>query len=134
MKVNGSCHCGEITYEADVDPAQVNLCNCVDCQVFSGSAFRVSVPVPAASFRLLNGRPRTYVKTAESGRKRRQAFCATCGSPICASDDSDSPSSYMLRIGGLAQRAQLPPKKRIWCKSALPWVQELNAVPGIDGQ
>jgi hypothetical protein len=47
MRVNGSCHCGQITYEAEVDPARVGVCNCTDCQVLSGSAFRVSVPAPA---------------------------------------------------------------------------------------
>jgi hypothetical protein len=134
MKVNGSCHCGEITYEADVDPARVNLCNCTDCQVLTGSVFRVSVPAPAGAFRLLTGHPKVYVKTADSGAKRRHAFCPTCGSPIFATADSDSPPSYTLRVGGLAQRTQLPPTRRIWCRSALPWSQDVSAVPGIDGQ
>jgi hypothetical protein len=49
MKVNGSCHCAQITYEAEVDPQHVSLCNCTDCQVLTGSACRVSVPTPAAS-------------------------------------------------------------------------------------
>ncbi|MGB0630429.1 MAG: GFA family protein, partial [Alphaproteobacteria bacterium] len=44
MKINGSCVCGSITYEAEVDPDKVGLCNCTDCQKFSGSAFRVGVP------------------------------------------------------------------------------------------
>jgi hypothetical protein len=38
MKVHGACHCGQIRYEAEVDPQKVNLCNCSDCQVLSGSA------------------------------------------------------------------------------------------------
>jgi hypothetical protein len=134
MKVNGSCHCGEITYEAEVDPARVNLCNCTDCQVLTGSVFRVSVPAPAPTFRLLTGRPKVYVKTADSGAKRRHAFCPTCGSPIFATADTDSPPSYTLRVGGLAQRAALPPTRRIWCKSALPWSQDVSAIPGIGGQ
>jgi hypothetical protein len=32
LKVEGSCHCGQITYEAEVDPDRVGLCNCTDCQ------------------------------------------------------------------------------------------------------
>ena len=44
MKVHGSCHCGDIGYEAEVDPAQVGICSCTDCQMLTGSAFRVSVP------------------------------------------------------------------------------------------
>jgi hypothetical protein len=134
MRVQGSCHCGQITYEADVDPQRAAICHCTDCQVLTGSVYRVSVPAPVQSFRLLTGQPKVYVKTAESGTKRRHAFCPNCGTPVSASADTDEPTTYNLRIGCLAQKAQLPPKRRIWCKSALPWAQNVSAVPGIDGQ
>ena len=35
MKIDGACHCGEIRYEADVDPEKVALCNRTDCQWLS---------------------------------------------------------------------------------------------------
>ena len=111
MKVNGSCHCGAITYEAEVDPERVGVCHCTDCQVLTGSAFRVSVPAPAQTFRLLTGHPKTYLKTADSGAKRRHSFCPNCGTPIAASADSDNPPAYSLRVGCLAQKAQLAPKE-----------------------
>ena len=44
MKIDGSCHCGRIRYEAEVDPAKVVICHCTDCQTLSGSAFRTVVP------------------------------------------------------------------------------------------
>jgi hypothetical protein len=134
MKVNGSCHCGRIQYEAEVDPERVSLCHCTDCQTLSGSPYRASVPAPAATFRLLSGKPKAYVKIAESGSRRRHAFCPDCGAPVSSSDDSDHPPSYSLRIGCLAQRAQLAPKRRIWCKSEVPWSQDVRAVPGIERQ
>lgn len=134
MKVHGSCHCGHITYEAEVDPEKVTLCNCADCQVLTGSGFRVSVPAPAASYRLLSGKPKVYVKTADSGTKRRHSFCPTCGTPVAATADSDAPPFHSLRVGCLRERAALPPKKRIWCKSALEWAQDVSAVPGIAAQ
>jgi len=134
MKVNGSCHCGQITYEAEVDPKRVSLCNCTDCQVLTGSAFRVSVPTPAASFRLLTGRPAVYVKTADSGARRRHSFCPNCGTPVSASADTDTPPTYSLRVGCLAQKALLPPKRRIWCKSALGWAQDVSGIPGMERQ
>ncbi|HEV2221206.1 MAG TPA: GFA family protein [Casimicrobiaceae bacterium] len=134
MKVNGSCHCGAITYEAEVDPDRVSICNCTDCQVLTGSAFRVSVPAAAQAFRLLTGSPSVYVKTADSGNKRRHSFCPTCGTPVAASADSDDPPSYSLRVGCLTQKVQLPPRKRIWCKSELAWAQNVGTLPGIRGQ
>ena len=134
MRVQGSCHCGQITYEAEIDPEKVNICNCTDCQMLTGSVFRVSVQAPAAGFRLLTGKPKVYVKTADSGTKRRHSFCPNCGTPVSAAADSDTPPSYSLRVGCLKQRAQLPPKRQIWRKSALQWGQNVSGVPGIDGQ
>ena len=127
MHVNGSCHCGRIRYEADVDPALVSACHCTDCQVLSGSAYRVSVRAPAATFKLTSGTPKTYLKTADSGNRRVHAFCADCGAPVYACAPADPPF-YSLRVGGLQQRAQLPPRQQIWCRSAVPWSGNLAGV------
>lgn len=128
MNVRGHCHCGRIAYEAEVDPDTVQLCNCSDCQMLTGSAFRVSAHAPASTFRL-SGEPKVYVKTADSGTKRRHAFCADCGTPVYSSADSDAPATYSLRVGCLDRRADLAPKKRIWCRSALPWAQDVSTLP-----
>lgn len=134
MKVHGACHCGGITYEAEIDPAQVGVCHCTDCQVLTGSAYRVSVPVTREHFRLLRGQPRTYVKTADSGNRRRHSFCGDCGSPVHAAADVDDPPSYTLRVGCLEERAALPPRRQKWCRSALPWVEQIGDLPGTEGQ
>jgi hypothetical protein len=133
MKVHGHCHCGAIAYEAEVDPARVSACHCTDCQMFTGSPFRVSVPTPREAFKLLSGEPRIYIKTAESGNKRIHAFCPNCSSPVYASAVVDPPM-YSLRVGCLDERAQLPPQKQIWCKSAMAWAMDLHDVPRIDRQ
>src|SRR5215468_8798428 len=105
MHVTGRCHCGAITYEAEVDPATVGICHCTDCQMLSGSAYRVSVPAPAATFKMLTGLPKAYVKkTAESGTQRVHAFCAECGSPVYSTSVRNQ-TSYALRVGALDRRA-----------------------------
>ena len=134
MKVQGSCHCRKIAYEAEVDPEKVNLCNCLDCQTLTGGPYRVGVPAPAATFRLLCGEPKYYIKTtAESGTKRKHAFCPDCGTPVfaCAIED---PTTYSLRVGGLEQRSQLAPKREIWRRSAVPWSKDLRHLPGVEKQ
>ena len=40
MKIQGGCHCGYITYEAEIDPEKVSICHCTDRQSGSGSAYR----------------------------------------------------------------------------------------------
>nr|WP_235885280.1 GFA family protein [Bradyrhizobium frederickii] len=82
MKIDGKCHCGGITFEAEVDPTTVVICHCTDCQTLSGTAFRTVVPTKEGSCRLLSGAPKSYVKTGESGNRREQTFCPDCGTPI----------------------------------------------------
>jgi hypothetical protein len=133
MKVHGSCHCGQIAYEAEIDPDKVTICHCADCQNLSGAPYRASVPAAKEAFTLLTGQPKIYVKTAESGRKRAQGFCENCGSPIYASESPD-PQFYNLRVGGLKERTVLIPKKQIWCKDLLEWTLQLDKLPSSDRQ
>jgi hypothetical protein len=133
MKVHGKCHCGQITYSAEIDPAAVYLCHCSDCQILTGSAYRTNVPAPSESFVLHAGEPKSYIKTADSGNKRRHAFCSNCGSPVYSCDINE-PKTFSLRVGCLDERAQLRPQRQIWCDSALAWSNDLSAIHGIARQ
>jgi hypothetical protein len=125
MKIDGGCHCGAIRYEAEIDPAKVMICHCSDCQTLSGSAFRTVVPAPREAFRLLGGSPKIYLKTAESGNRRQQAFCGDCGTPIYSAAERDTPV-YSLRVGAIRQRAELMPKLEAWTRSALSWLPDFR--------
>jgi hypothetical protein len=128
MKIDGRCHCGYLTYEADVDPADVTLCHCRDCQVLTGSAFSVVVPASVDSFKLTAGEPTYYVKIAESGNRRLQAFCPSCGTRLY-SKPADSDAGYFgLRVGTIRQREALMPKEQIWRRSALAWVDHIGGI------
>jgi len=82
MNVEGKCHCGEITFSAEVNPYQVMICHCSDCQALSGSPYRTVVLANEGEFRIERGNPKIYVKTIDNGTQRAQAFCPECGSPI----------------------------------------------------
>jgi hypothetical protein len=134
MKIDGGCHCGYITYEAEADPERVNICHCTDCQKLSGSAFRTGIRVASDSFRMISGEPTIYVKTAESGRKRAQAFCPRCGSPIYASRVGNAPTVYNIRLGTVRQRDQFVPKAQFWSRSQLHWLPSLPSIPMVEKQ
>ena len=132
MKIDGRCHCGQVRFEAEVDPSVLNVCHCTDCQTLTGSAFRVTIQAAAEHFKLLSGTLTSYIKTADSGNKRRHSFCGTCGTPIHASD-LENPPRYSLRIGTIAQRAAFAaPRRQIWRRSALPWVDKMADIPASD--
>ena len=133
MKIDGACHCGDITYEAEIDPERVVICHCTDCQTLSGTAFRTAVAVPGKAFRILTGKPREYLKRAETGADRVQAFCPVCGTQIYAADPGDS-AFYFVRAGTARQRAELIPRLQVWCRSRLSWLDDLAAIPSVDTQ
>lgn len=133
MKIDGGCHCGRISYEADLDPEKVGICHCTDCQALSGSAFRTIAVVAGETFKI-SGEPKTYVKIGDSGNKRVQAFCPECGAHIYASAFEENPKVYNLRLGTVRQRAELTPRFQVWGRSALDWLGEIESMPKKETQ
>ena len=135
MKIEGACSCGNIRIEGEADPDSVSVCHCTDCQSASGTAFRVSIPVSGATFKM-TGQPTIFIKTtAESGNPRVQAFCPTCGSPIYSTTPGEGQQAmYIVRVGILRQRDQLMPKRQIWWRSGRDWVTGLDGIRKVEKQ
>jgi hypothetical protein len=126
MKITGGCHCGALTYEAEIDPTKVGICHCHSCQVLSGTSFRTGVHVPIDKFQLHGGPPRTYTKTGGSGQPRAMAFCETCGTQLYGTGGGDSANVISLRIGTCHQRAELKPRREIFRAEAVKWLGDLG--------
>lgn len=134
MNVSGSCHCGAVQFEATIDPRRVGICHCTDCQVFASAPFRTSALVAGETFRLVKGKPALYLKTAESGNRRNLAFCARCGTHLYAAAAEDPQGFYSVRVGVLAERAEVRPVGQLWCRSELPWLSDLEKLHRVDTQ
>jgi hypothetical protein len=132
MHINGACHCGSISFTAEIDPSRVMICHCTDCQVLSGSPLRAVVAAPIGSF-VLRGQPKSYIKVAQSGNRRAQVFCPECGTPLYATAPENA-TSVVIRLGCVEQRDQLKPAVQIWQHSAMPWLSELSSIPGSPEQ
>jgi hypothetical protein len=128
MHISGKCHCGAISFTATVDPQRVLACHCADCQTFSGAPFRAVLPTPAENVKI-SGNAKHYLKVAESGNKRVQAFCPECGTQLYATEGEGDPKVLNLRLGCIDQREQLPPLAQIWGESAMPWLEAIHSVP-----
>lgn len=72
---HGSCHCGRVTFEADIDfAAGTGKCNCSICWKIRNW----SVIVKPEAFRSLTGRDELGTYTFASG-SNTHAFCKHCG-------------------------------------------------------
>lgn len=132
MQITGRCHCGEVTYHAEVDETKVLNCHCTDCQVISSGPFRTVVLSKANAITFTASQPKEYIKVADSGNKRAQGFCGNCGTSLYATSVGEGDKIYGLRIGAIEQREQLIPKTQIWCRSSPAWLKELNTITGFD--
>lgn len=132
MKVNGQCHCGAVHLVADVQPSRVFVCHCSDCQVLTGTAFRVVAPVVPGSLQV-QGVVKGYARTADSGAVRWQFFCPECGTPLYAGSQEGT-GMATVRVGVLQERRELTPTAQLWMRSALPWIDGLCDVPACERQ
>jgi hypothetical protein len=130
MHIDGNCHCGAVRFEAKIDPDEVGICHCTDCQHLTGSVYRVTVTVPKENFRITSGEPKIYVKTGDNGRTRFQMFCGNCGSPIYTTGTDEDAEEIGIRWGNIRQRGELAPRHQIWSSSAANWFGERDALPG----
>jgi len=133
MQVSGACHCGAVTFSAEVDEAKVIICHCTDCQVLSASAFRFGALVRKVTF-AVQGPTKEYCKIGSSGVRRIQVFCPECATGIHSYTPDLADPYISLRLGGVHQRDQLIPRNQIWRQSALSWVDDLASIPGCARQ
>jgi len=131
MQVDGTCHCGEIAWEAEIDPEAIIVCHCTDCQVLSGGAFRWGTLIAKEAFTLLRGTPKLYRKTAASGALRDLAFCGTCGTSLYGTH-ADHSTTLSLRLSGARQAPQLRPAMQMWTASKISWLDSLCDLPAIE--
>jgi hypothetical protein len=132
MQIDGQCHCGHVKYEAEIDPERISICHCTDCQQLTGSAYRVTAITQSEKIRLTAHPPKIYRKYGDNGRPRLQSFCPECGSPLFTTGEDADAATTGIRLGTINQRRVLKPSRQVWCQSALSWVDDLKALPGID--
>ena len=123
ITVDGRCHCGSIEVTAQVDPDMVMACHCSDCQKIGGGPYRAVAISDAVDF-AVTGAPSEYVKVAESGNRRIQAFCGDCGTQLYACDEEKQ--RFNIRTGFLNQSQALIPRKHIFVSSALAWITDIE--------
>ena len=134
MKVDGSCFCGHVTFEAEIDPDIVIVCHCTACRQSTAAPYNAVTRIVDQSFRLTGGTLKKCKKVADSGGNRAIAFCPECGSGIYE-ENADDPAGFTgLRLGVINQADQLTPMLQVWMRSALPWVADLTGIPGKDTQ
>jgi len=74
MTIKGSCHCGDVQFEVDIDPDHATRCTCSLCSK-RGALWLYASP---AQFRLLK-QPESDAVYLWNSRTVKHHFCGACG-------------------------------------------------------
>jgi hypothetical protein len=132
-QLTGSCLCGAIRYTVDAEIKELRACHCTHCQKASGAAGSVNAVIPSAAFKIVQGTPRCFSVTADSGRTLNRYFCADCGSPIY-SHRPTNPGVAVLRAGTLDDGGDMKITANIWTEKARSWAYIDPASQQFPGQ
>lgn len=88
---HGSCHCGAVQFDVDLDLDALATCNCSIC----GRAGTLMAFVPAEKVTHIVGRE-TMTDYQFGGRRIHHAFCATCGMRPFGWGPGDDGAEWMM--------------------------------------
>lgn len=124
MWASGGCLCGGVRYEIDAAPTWQGHCHCSMCRRSAGAPVVTWVSVPAASFRVVKGRLRTW---QSSGKAERQ-FCPDCGAQVTfqylAKRDSIDVTAATLDDAG-----KVAPQEQVWWDDRVPYLHVEDDLP-----
>ena len=128
------CHCGQVRITCVGEPYPVFMCNCQLCQRRTGSPIHIGAWWPMDDV-TMEGATKAFTRTTgEQGMEATFNFCPECGTNIYACTVGEGTGFFGLRLGTINQRAELTPKLRVWCRSALPWSDDLSGLPTFPAQ
>jgi len=126
-----TCACGAIRLNVEGDPHVVSMCHCQVCQRRTGSTYSVHAYFSRRCVKI-EGSPKTYSRTAESGRAIESYFCPDCGSTMFWGHPLDA-SQIGIPVGAFADPSFPLPEVSIFMPYKHPWIVVPDGVPTYEG-
>ena len=117
--LTGGCNCGAVRYLVTRPLLTVYICHCHLCQKRTGSAFSMSVVIPADGLQIMAGELLRSERLMPSGARNVSWLCPVCYSRIYT--QRGDTQTISLRAGTLDDTSQLRPVAQFWTSSAQPW-------------
>jgi hypothetical protein len=122
--IRGGCFCGFVRYEANGPVSNETSCHCSICRRTSGAPSVAWITVPAAGFRVLDGKPHDF-PSSDHGQR---TFCPRCGTPLTFRS-TRFPDEIDITTCSLETPADWPPRDHTWTSAALSWNKRCDGLP-----
>ena len=124
--IEGSCFCGQCSYEASGELFDVLHCHCSNCRKLTGATFTTYGAVFKDQFNWLC--EKSSVREFRSSQNISRYFCKSCGAMI-ASIDQKEPNSIYLSVGMLAHGTTIKPEYHQYVESKATWYKIQDSLP-----
>ncbi|TDH58156.1 GFA family protein [Dankookia rubra] len=119
LPLPGGCNCGEVRYLITQPILTTYICHCHLCQKRTGSAFSMSVVIPADGFDLARGKPLRTERRLAGGARIFAHVCPACHSRTHT--QREGRKTVNVRAGTLDDTSWVRPVAQFWTSSAQPW-------------
>lgn len=132
--VEGSCQCGQVSYQLKQPPKMVIACHCIECQKLSTAPFSVTAVVGSEDIEF-KGELKEWQRLAESGNKNYAKFCPQCGNRVYHfNPDDQSTLKLKLKASTPSNHNVFQPTAHVWVSEKQDWVQIPPGVQTFDKQ
>ncbi|MGA3403784.1 MAG: GFA family protein [Acetobacteraceae bacterium] len=119
IALSGGCNCGTIRYLVTRPFLTAYICHCHLCQKRTGSAFSMSVVLPADGLAIVAGTAVRTERRLPSGLTNISWACSACYSRLYT--QREGRPTLNLRAGTLDDTSNIRPVAQFWTDSAQPW-------------
>ena len=125
------CACGALRVETRGDPATaIAVCNCVECQRRTGSAFGFSGYWREEDVTVA-GESRAWQRRSDAGRNIEFRFCETCGGTVWWRAEF-LPGQIGVALGMFADPDAFAPQIALWTRSRHAWLDGETSLPSCE--
>lgn len=117
----GGCLCGAVRYKVSGEPVRIVNCHCDDCRKVTGAAFATNVFFKEDEITIVQGTPKVFQHTADSGSTMTKEFCGNCGSQLFGSG-SRGVGMKSVKAGSMDDPSGIVPMLDIYVARKLPGV------------
>ena len=132
--IEGTCQCGNITYQLLAKPIKVIACHCHECQKLSTGPFSITTVVKQSDI-VFSGEMNEWSRMSDSGNKNHAKFCPVCGNRIYHYNPAaPDPIKLKLKPVNPSDPSVLQPTEHIWVSQKQAWVTLPDDVPQCQNQ
>lgn len=127
MKLTGSCHCKDVTYEVNGEPFRMGQCHCNACRKITGTGHNVQAFFKSGDV-TIKGKTSTHKSQSDAGTTRTRHFCPNCGSRLF-SQNSNAPDGIGISAGSFDDSNWYKPEVILYVSERPTWDCDDENIP-----